>query len=173
MGALIKQHNANILKDDHEDTELDCNCQDKDSCPFKGQGISCQAKCLVYKAEVTTATASRFYIGLAEKEFKWRYRNHTSSFNLDRKFERPPTSLAGHVRDLKRRNVPFTIKWSVVRRARPIKDGGAACRVCLLEAVEIAFADEGCMNNRNEVVHVCPHKKKFLLEYSPRNNAPG
>ena len=173
MGALIKQHNANILKDDREDTELGCNCQDKDSCPFKGQGISCQAKCLVYKAEVTTATASRFYIGLAEKEFKWRYRNHTSSFNLDRKFERPPTSLAGHVRDLKRRNVPFTIKWSVVRRARPIKDGGAACRVCLLEAVEIAFADEGCMNNRNEVVHVCPHKKKFLLEYSPRNNAPG
>ena len=171
LGAIIKQHNAKILYSDRRETERGCNCRDKNNCPFKEQQVSCQAKGLVYKAEVSTRSQTKYYIGLAEKEFKWRYRKHMSSFNLERDVN--PTLLSGYVRNLKRKGEESTIKWSVLKRAQPATDGGAACRLCLREAVAIAYADGNCLNKRSEVVHVCPHKRKFLLQQYPSSGAPG
>ena len=50
LQSLIKQHNAKVLTDGKKPTRL-CNCRYKDSCPLAGK---CLAKCIVYKAEVTT-----------------------------------------------------------------------------------------------------------------------
>ena len=169
METIIKQHNSKILNEGNRIADQCCNCRNKDECPFKDQDISCRAKNLVYKAEVTTKEEQKYYIGLCEPEFKTRYRNHISSFNPDRKAN--PTLLSGYVRNLKREGKDYTIKWSVVRRATPIKDGGAVCRLCLREATVIAFSDKNCLNKRNEVVHSCMHKRKFLLKYY--TEAPG
>ena len=172
IGAVIKRHNARILYEDGGVVDKNCNCRNKEECPMKEEEVSCQAKCIVYKAEVTSGSKKKFYIGLSEKEFKTRYRNHTSSFNLDRNVN--PTHLSRFVRDLKTKEEDFAIKWSVLRRARPISDGGAVCRVCLKEATEIVYADRrDCLNKRNEIVHVCRHKRKFLLsQYATDSNAP-
>ena len=94
-----------------------------------------------------------------------------SSFNLERDVN--PTLLSRYVRNLKRKGEEFTIKWSVLKRAQPVTDGGAACRLCLREAVAIAYADGNCLNKRSEAVHVCPHQRKFLLQQYPSSGAPG
>ena len=183
MGAIIKRHNAKILDQGNGIIDKGCNCRKKEECPFKDERVSCRAKGVIYKAEVESKDESRYYIGLSEGEFKTRYNNHTSSFNLDRAVRNPtpstsntskpkadkksasfkPTSLATHVRKLKTEKKSFSIKWSVLGQARPIKDGDATCRLCIREATKIAFADEQCLNKRNEVVNTCRHRRKFLL----------
>ena len=125
--------------------------------------LRCRSKNIIYKAEVITKTSCKYYIGLSEPEFKKRYNNHTSSFKLERNVK--PTLLSEHVKDLKRKGEEFKINWSVLKRAPAAKDGDAVCRLCLKEATEIAFADANCMNRRNEILHTCMHKRKFLLKF--------
>ena len=159
IGSIIKAHNAKILREGHQEADKPCNCT-TDECPFEGKGISCNATNVIYKAVVKTQKDSRYYIGLSEPEFKKRYKNHTSSFNLDRE----PTKLATHVRTLKKDKTRFEIDWSVIGRTSRLKDGDAACRLCIREATAIVFADDDCLNQRNEVANSCRHKKKFLLK---------
>ena len=163
MEAIIKSHNAKIMREGTVKTDKACNCTIKEECPFKKQGISCRATNIIYKAEVKTATESDFYIGLSEPEFKLRYNNHTSSFNLTRNIKKP-THLATRVRDLKTRGVKFDIEWSVLKRTSPYTDGDAICSLCLKEATAIMYADTNCLNKRQEVMSICKHRKKFLLE---------
>ena len=163
METIIKQQNAKILKDKTEEIEESCNCRDKSKCPFKDQEVSCRSKNIIYKAEVKTKTSCKYYIGLSEPEFKKRYNNHTSSFNLERNVK--PTLLSEHVKDLKRKGEEFKINWSVLKRAPAAKDGDAVCRLCLKEATAIVFADTNCMNRRNEILNTCRHKRKFLLKF--------
>jgi hypothetical protein len=159
--TIIKKHNAKILNEGNQNIDKGCNCAKKEECPFKNQKVSCRATGVIYKAEVRSGADYKYYIGLSEGEFKTRYNNHKSSFNLNRNVN--PTLLSKHVRNLKLTNKAYTIEWSVLRRAKPIADGDAACRLCIREATAIAFADDKCMNKRNEVVNTCRHKRKFLL----------
>ena len=164
IGDIIKAHNAKILREGHQEADKPCNCTTEE-CPFKGKGISCNATNVIYKAVVKTQKDSRFYIGLSEPEFKKRYKNHTSSFNLDRELKRMPTKLATHVRTLKKDKKHFEIDWSVIGRTSELKDGDATCRLCIREATAIVFADDDCLNQRNEIANSCRHKKKFLLKF--------
>ena len=170
VGSIIKAHNAKILREDRQRVDKPCDCTQKE-CPFKNKGISCNATNVVYKAVVKTANSSKYYIGLSEPEFKKRYNNHTSSFNLSRSFVTMPTRLATEVRELKTKNEHFEIDWSVICRTSGLTDGDATCRLCLKEATAIAYADESCMNRRNEIANGCKHKKKFLL--CNASDAPG
>lgn len=163
MERIIKKHNAKILNEGKEIKEESCNCKRKDECPFQKQGESCQATNVVYKAEIKTETECKYYIGLSEPKFKFRFNNHTSSFSLDSRAK--PTLLAEHVRNLKRANVNHTIEWSIIKRAKAARNGDAVCRLCLKEATEIVFADKNCINKRNEVMNTCRHKRKFLLKH--------
>jgi hypothetical protein len=166
--TIIKKHNARILNTENQKPDKSCNCTKKEKCPFKKQNISCRATGIIYKAEVKSGADCKYYIGLSEGEFKTRFNNHNSSFNLERKVN--PTLLSGHVRSLKLANEAHSIEWSVIGRAKPITDGDAACRLCIREATAIAFADAKCMNKRNEVVNTCRHRRKFLLSsfsYNP------
>ena len=83
ISSIIKAHNAKLLKEIDQKLDKPCDCK-KIECTFKGKGISCNARNVVYKAEVITEKSTAFYIGLSEPEFKKRYLNHTSSFNLER-----------------------------------------------------------------------------------------
>ena len=54
-----------------------CNCGPED-CPVEGK---CQTAGVIYKATVTTSQNLVFkYIGLTEKKFKERWRQHLSNF---------------------------------------------------------------------------------------------
>ena len=165
IGSIIKAHNAKVLKNEGSNADLPCNCRNRSECPFINKGISCRATNVIYKAEVKTKKSTEFYIGLSEPAFKERYRNHISSFNLDRNLKSKPTVLATHVRRLKEANEEFKIDWSVIGRTGKIRDGDATCRLCLREATAIAFAGAGCINQRTEIANSCRHKKKFLLSF--------
>ena len=165
IGSIIKAHNAKVLRKDDKNTDAPCDCRRKEECPFKNKGVSCQATSLVYRAEVKTKNSTKFYIGLSEPPFKLRYRNHTSSFDLERTLNAKPTVLATYVRGLKETKDDFDIEWSVMARTNKINDGDAACRLCLKEATAIAFAEKGCINRRTEIANSCRHKRKFLLSY--------
>ena len=141
IDTIIKKHNARILNEGNQSVDQGCNCNNKEECPFKNEKVSCRATGIVYKAEVKSESEHTYYIGLSEGEFKTRFNNHNSSFNLDRDIKKP-TALANHVRGLKRDGKDYSIEWSVMRRARPIKDGDAVCRLCIREATAIAFADQ-------------------------------
>ena len=162
VGNIIKAHNSQILSDDQRKPDKPCDCTTR-ACPFEGKAISCNAKNLVYKAVVKTQQSCNFYIGLSEPEFKKRYNNHMSSFNMDRQLKSMPTRLAAHVRSLKENNEQFEIDWSVVGRTSETRDGDATCRLCIREATAIAFAGDGCINRRSEIANSCRHKRKFLL----------
>ena len=68
LQSLIKQRNSKVLTDWKKHTRL-CNRRYKYSCPQAGK---CLAKCIVYKAEVTTTDKHKLYYGASDGEFKTR-----------------------------------------------------------------------------------------------------
>jgi len=70
MASIIKGHNRRILN--APDATKPCNCRDKKLCPLDGD---CQAKSVVYEAQVESRSGRNKYIGL----FKLRFNNHMSS----------------------------------------------------------------------------------------------
>ena len=58
IGKIIQGHNAKILSNDKQ-TQKDCNCRNKKSCPLDRD---CQAECIVYKAEVESKKDKKKYI---------------------------------------------------------------------------------------------------------------
>ena len=67
MAALIKSHNATLLKP--ATCDKPCNCRVKADCPLKGK---CRATDIVYEATVTTVAVAKTYIGMTANEFKTR-----------------------------------------------------------------------------------------------------
>ena len=79
---IITAHNKNILSKQTkptENTEKECNCRQKESCPLPGK---CLIESVVYQATVTREDnqQNETYVGHTEGPFKTRYNNHTSSF---------------------------------------------------------------------------------------------
>ena len=79
MAALIKSHNATLLKP--ATCDKPCNCRVKADCPLKGK---CRATDIVYEATVTTVAVAKTYIGMTANEFKTRYANHRTSMRHER-----------------------------------------------------------------------------------------
>ena len=57
------------------------------------------------------------YVGLTENTFKIRLANHKASFNSFDK--RNATELSKYVLELKNQNIDYTIKWKLLKRAKP------------------------------------------------------
>ena len=77
--SSITSHNAKLLN--HSETALGikkCNCRNKGNCPLDG---NCLTKEVVYKATITnTSKPTTHYIGMTERPFKVREREHEYSF---------------------------------------------------------------------------------------------
>ena len=74
------------------------------------------------------------------------------------------TRLSRHIWRLKDENKPYSIRWSVVRRAAPYSNISKRCNLCLAEKLEIARADKTrSLNKRSELVSKCRHENKFYL----------
>ena len=162
LNTLISGHNKNILrkmKPDY-DQNTSCNCRGgHKNCPLNGK---CLQKGVVYKAEVSSNEMTASYLGIAANSFKERYANHKLSFNNSR-YE-CNTSLSKHIWNLKKKNHPYKISWSIAAQAQPYKPASKSCNLCLLEKTLILLSDDQhCLNKRSELLNKCRHREKYLL----------
>ena len=66
--------------------------------------------------------------------------------------------------ELKNRNIDYTIKWKLLKRAKPYNCASNRCNLCLWEKYFIICKPKmATLNKRNELVSACRHNKKFLL----------
>ena len=160
MSAAIKNHNRRIAAQQNETAPKPCNCRNKDQCPLSG---NCQSTSVIYKATVTADNEDeKSYIGLTESTFKSRYNNHKFSFNHDSHANR--TELSNYVWNLKRRENPFKIAWSIVATATPYTNETKRCNLCLMEKFFIIYADKNTLlNKKSELISKCRHENKFYL----------
>ena len=158
--TIIKRHNAKVLKSENiPDFDDKCNC--RNDCPMPG---NCRAKCIVYKAEVTSENSDKkVYYGSCEPEFKIRYRNHKKSFLHER--YKNDTELSKYLWTLKQQNKQYQIAWSVHDRAPSYQCGSYKCMLCTSEKLAIVLDEDPSrvLNNRSDLVKWCPHRKKHHL----------
>ena len=160
MGTIIKRHNSRILKPLSDTTTKGCNCRNKDSCPLNGD---CQKENIIYKATVTSEQITKYYYGLSEPPFKFRYNNHTASFRNKPKDK--GTVLSKYIWQLKEGEKPYDITWSIAATAAPYRCGTRHCDLCITEKLVIAQADPATLlNKRTELVSKCRHMNKFKLK---------
>ena len=163
MESIIKSHNKKLLNQFLKSEDApgrQCNCRSKDTCPLNG---NCLTESVVYSATITAENETSTYIGMTEGPFKTRYSNHKSSFRLPQ--YRNATKLSEAVWTLKDNATPYTIKWDIVKRGTPYKNGRKYCDLCTSEKVEIILRskDPRLINSRNEIMAKCRHKRKFRL----------
>ena len=131
-----------------------------DTCPLPG---NCKVTNVVYRATITREDNGHqdTYTGATYRRFKTRYNEH---MNDCRNPARDGTTLSNHVWSLKRRNIPYNIKWEIVGRASPFTPVTGMCRLCLLEKYHIMYNKWGAtLNQRSEFFSHCYHKDPLLL----------
>lgn len=139
-----------------------CNCRNKAKCPINGE---CLKTAVVYEATLQTEEAQYQYIGLTEHTFKARYNAHNSSFRNEN--QRLSTELSKKVWELKELQVPYNLRWSILRHGRPYRGGMRACDLCLTEKLCILTSThKNLLNKRREILNKCRHMNKFLLRNS-------
>ena len=120
----IDGHNKSTLSTISSTNSLDmCSCpkNNKVLCPLSN--TKCITESVIYQATVTikdktTNRPPQTYVGLTENSFKTRLANHLkASFNSFDK--RNATELSKYVWELKNRNIDYTIKWKLLKRAKP------------------------------------------------------
>jgi hypothetical protein len=80
--------------------------------------------------------------------------NHKASFNSFDK--RNATELSKYVWELKNRNSHYTIKWKLLKRAKPYNCASNRCNLCLWEKYFIICKPKmATLNKRNELVSAC------------------
>ena len=138
------------------------NCRDKVKFPLKG---NCLADGITYQANVTTTdgTITKQYIGMTANSFKQRYSNHLKSFRNEKYANE--TELSKYIWDLKGKNIPFSLTWSVLKRAATYSAGGKRCNLCLEEKLMILKADRrNLLNKRTEIISKCRHENSFYVK---------
>ena len=95
-------------------------------------------------------------------KFKDRFSKHKS--DMEHQKNRTNTTLAGHVWDLKDKNLDYQIKWEIVCRAAPFSPISKKCNLCLAEKWNIIYKSESAtLNKRQEIFNHCRHKESLLL----------
>ena len=161
IGNIIKSHNNNILN--HQDTTPDvksCNCR-KEPCPLDN---NCLVSSIIYKASVKVFPGSdvKNYYGLAEGDFKQRYRTHKCAIqNSDYPCQ---TALSKYIWEIKNQNKQYEVAWSIMSKGIPYRSGSDSCDLCTTEKLFIATESRNnLINKKSEIVSCCPHRAKFLL----------
>ena len=164
----ISSHNKAVTRRSQPvENVRECDCSVKKDCPLGGK---CLTENVIYQAKVTRSDNKKeeTYFGLTSTEFKVRYRNHMSSFEVKDKKEKPsqksPTTLCHYVRKLKKENIEFKIQWKIVDRGKPYCPEAKKCNLCIKEKYFIICRpDMATLNSRKELYGECRHRKKPLL----------
>ena len=90
---------------------------------------------------------------MTEREFKTRFRNHEQSFR-NKKYA-TSTVLSKYIRELKEKDINYSIKWSILKRASAYKSGVKQCNLCLAEKLCILKAGTNNLNKRTELLTKC------------------
>ena len=139
-----------------------CNCRDKDQCPIDN---NCLTSCVIYNARVTTDDTTKNYIGLTGGTFKQRFTQHKHSFRHRNYMN--STELSKYIWQLRDSNKDFSIKWSIICRARPYSNITKRCDLCTTEKLMIINSKPNeLLNKRSELISKCRHENKYYL----RNN---
>ena len=109
MDSVISGHNHNILNPKQK--YFWCNCRKKDSCSLNRE---CLTPKVVYCADVTNETNNdkKFYLGLAETNFKERYNNHKRDFKHIKYINN--TELTKYISNLKNNNIKYNVQLKVL-----------------------------------------------------------
>ena len=164
IANIMKQRNEQLLREESGVAEERlCNCENPNNCPLNGE---CLTQSLVYTANVryTEENSPKLavYHGSTAGPFKTRWSEHKSSFRLE--YKRKSSTLSKLIWNLKEKNIPHTITWSIERKAEPYKCGSRRCNLCLAEKVIIARSNNPSMiNKRSEILNKCRHRNKYLL----------
>ena len=129
MANIIERHNSKTQRksrDTNDKTSDDkCNCRVKPDCPLNGE---CKSNNIVYGATATAEDGTmRNYIDMTEHSFKTRYYDHRQSFK--KKNYATKTSLSRYLWKLKESGIKYSIKWSVMQRARAYRGGSRKCNL--------------------------------------------
>ena len=156
--SIISSHNALQLKTKNDNNRL-CNCRNQESCPLQGK---CLTRNIIYQATVKSKGDIKTYIGLSERPFKERYRNHIKDFNNSK--YRNSTELTKHIWQLKENNKDFEMDWKILKRTNSVQNNGR-CNLCLYEKLFIinSIDDRRLLNKKSELISKCRHENKFLL----------
>ena len=74
------------------------------------------------------------------------------------------TELSKHIWKLKGDGSPYTLTWTIKKRAQPYSPRTKRCNLCLWEKFFIITADKNTtLNARTELTSTCRHKKKFFV----------
>ena len=89
----------------------------------------------MYQATVNTSDKRppETYVGLTENKFKTRYANHKASNNINIQ-KQNCTELSKHIWNLKQKNIEYSIKWKILKRAKSYSNiVSKRCNLCLWE----------------------------------------
>ena len=116
-----------------------CNCRQKNACPLDG---NCLQPSVIYQATVTCKdnNTTETYIGLTEKDFKTKYRNHIASFRHAK--HKNSTELSRHIWTLKDNNIEHFISWPILSSHSPYNSSSKRCNLCLKEKFLIIYRPE-------------------------------
>ncbi len=159
---IITGHNKSSLESEVTTNPIrTCNCRVPPSCPLQGK---CLTSSVIYQATVTRQDNHKdeTYVGLTEGTFKTRYYCHMNSFKNEK--QRNATTLSQYIWKLHDKNVNYHIKWNIIARAKSYSPRSKRCNLCLTEKYFIICKPLiSSLNNRNELVSACRHRRKHLL----------
>ena len=135
-------------------------------CPLGGK---CLTENVLYKA---TCSADREpdmeYIGLTAPEFKFRYTNYTTSFKNEHSGQ--STTLKSYYWKMKKQGKNPRVSFEILRVVPSFTPEVGRCALCTAEKLAILKADpKKTLNKRSEIMSICRHKRKFILEYAKIN----
>ena len=162
MGSIISSHNSKLLSKETSEIQKTCNCGKK-VCPLGG---NCLLKNLIYQATVTTQEdppVEEHYVGQTSTTFKERLANHNSNMNHEE--QEGATALSSYIWKLKRKNIPYVVKYKLLDRANTYSPVSKICNLCTCERYYINFHPQiATINKKNEINGFCRHKHKLLLD---------
>ena len=157
ISRIISKHNGKILREDTPNRPT-CLC-DQGTCPVDGK---CEASGVVYQATVDSNGEVDKYVGLTERRFLSRHKEHYTNF--ENRNPKNSTTLSRKIWNLEDNNANFEIKWKILQQCKPYKPGSAECRLCLSEIYTIIFQpQEASLNSKSEIMGKCRHTNKFKL----------
>ena len=157
---IISKHNSSIIKG-AQSAPPPCECEDV--CPVDGE---CQQTGIVYQATIHLPNNKvEKYIGLTERKFEDRFKEHTRSFEVRK--AKNSTTLSKKIWKLKEQRLPLEISWKILKKAKPYQSGDTHCQLCLTEIYMIMYKpEEASLNSRTEFFNKCRHSNKFKLDKS-------
>ena len=158
LNSIISSHNKSLLEKPKQESRL-CNCRNKTNSPLQGK---CLKPNIIYHATAKCKEDTKFYIGLSERPFKERYRNHIKDFNNIQYMN--STELTKYVWKLKEENKNCTVNREILKRNYSVPNNGK-CRLYLYDRQFIidSIHNQNLLNKKSDLISKCRHEYKKLL----------